>query len=81
MPLPSTQNVIPVSEHDQHSSFIKTPKQLIAVIVLAFAVPVTAGEREDQPEEQRSDGGNERNGRGHDGSVWLTVMVRAPILT
>lgn len=26
--------------HDQHSSFIKTPQQLIAVIVAAFAVPV-----------------------------------------
>ena len=41
MPLPSTQNVIPVSEHDQHSSFIKTPKQLITVILLAFIVPIT----------------------------------------
>jgi cytochrome c5 len=31
-----------MSEHDphQHTSFIKTPKQLIAVIVLAFVVPV-----------------------------------------
>ena len=29
-----------MSEHDQHSSFIKTPKQLIAVVVLAFVVPV-----------------------------------------
>jgi cytochrome c5 len=29
-----------VAEHDPHSSFIKTPKQLIAVIVLAFLVPV-----------------------------------------
>ena len=29
-----------MSEHDQHSSFIKTPKQLITVIVLAFLVPV-----------------------------------------
>jgi cytochrome c5 len=28
------------SEHDDHSSFIKTPQQLIVVIVLAFAVPV-----------------------------------------
>jgi cytochrome c5 len=26
--------------HDEHTSFIKTPKQLIAVIVLAFVVPV-----------------------------------------
>jgi cytochrome c5 len=30
-----------VTEHDQHSSFIKTPKQLIAVILLAFIVPIT----------------------------------------
>jgi cytochrome c5 len=31
-----------MSEHDphQHTSFIKTPKQLVAVIVLAFVVPV-----------------------------------------
>lgn len=30
-----------MSEHDsEHSSFIKTPKQLIAVIVLAFVVPI-----------------------------------------
>ena len=31
-----------MSEHDsnEHSSFIKTPKQLIAVIVLAFIVPI-----------------------------------------
>ncbi len=29
-----------MSEHDQHTSFIKTPKQLIAVVVLAFVVPV-----------------------------------------
>jgi cytochrome c5 len=29
-----------MSEHDQHTSFIKTPKQLIAVVVLAFTVPV-----------------------------------------
>ncbi|MGH6623760.1 MAG: c-type cytochrome [Burkholderiaceae bacterium] len=26
--------------HDQHSSWIKTPKQLIIVVVLAFAVPI-----------------------------------------
>ncbi len=26
--------------HDEHSSFIKTPKQLIVVVVLAFVVPV-----------------------------------------
>jgi cytochrome c5 len=29
-----------VSEHDQHSSFIKTPRQLIVVILLAFIVPI-----------------------------------------
>jgi cytochrome c5 len=29
-----------VSEHEQHSSFIKTPKQLITVIVLSFVVPI-----------------------------------------
>jgi cytochrome c5 len=31
-----------VSEHDQHSSFIKTPQQLIAVILAAFLVPIIA---------------------------------------
>jgi cytochrome c5 len=29
-----------VSEHDQHSSFIKTPQQLVVVILLAFLVPI-----------------------------------------
>jgi cytochrome c5 len=29
-----------VAEHDAHSSFIKTPKQLIIVVALAFLVPV-----------------------------------------
>jgi cytochrome c5 len=29
-----------VSTHDQHSSFVKTPQQLIAVILLAFLVPI-----------------------------------------
>ena len=29
-----------MTEHDQHSSFIKTPQQLIAVILLAFLVPI-----------------------------------------
>jgi cytochrome c5 len=28
------------SEHDQHSSFIKTPQQLIVVILAAFLVPI-----------------------------------------
>jgi cytochrome c5 len=41
MPLPFTQTKsTPVNEHDPHSSFIKTPQQLITVIVLAFVVPV-----------------------------------------
>ena len=39
MPLPYFQ-ADPVSEHDQHSSFIKTPQQLIVVILLAFLVPI-----------------------------------------
>ena len=29
-----------MTEHDQHSSFIKTPQQLIIVILLSFVVPV-----------------------------------------
>ena len=39
MPLPYFQ-AEPVSEHDQHSSFIKTPGQLIVVVSLAFLVPI-----------------------------------------
>jgi len=31
-----------MSTHDEHSSFIKTPQQLIVVVVLAFVVPITA---------------------------------------
>jgi cytochrome c5 len=27
-------------EHDEHSSFIKTPRQLITVVLLAFVVPI-----------------------------------------
>jgi cytochrome c5 len=27
-------------EHDEHSSFIKTPQQLIVVVLLAFVVPI-----------------------------------------
>ena len=38
--LTSTKPRHPVSEHDQHSSFIKTPQQLIVVILLAFLVPI-----------------------------------------
>ena len=30
----------PVEAHDQHESFIKTPQQLIVVILLAFLVPI-----------------------------------------
>ncbi|HEY8068590.1 MAG TPA: c-type cytochrome [Burkholderiales bacterium] len=29
-----------MAEHDEHSSFIKTPQQLITVILLAFVVPI-----------------------------------------
>ncbi len=29
-----------MAEHDQHSSFIKTPQQLIKVVLLAFVVPI-----------------------------------------
>src|SRR3954468_21776096 len=28
------------TEHDEHSSFIKTPQQLVVVVVLAFIVPI-----------------------------------------
>src|SRR5262249_6072185 len=30
----------PVNAHDPHSSFIKTPKQLVVTILLAFLVPI-----------------------------------------
>ena len=29
-----------MAEHDEHSSFIKTPQQLITVVVLAFVIPI-----------------------------------------
>ena len=29
-----------MAEHDEHSSFIKTPKQLITIVVLAFVAPI-----------------------------------------
>ncbi len=29
-----------MAEHDEHSSFIKTPRQLITVVLLAFVVPI-----------------------------------------
>ena len=31
-----------MSTHDQHSSFIKTPQQLIVVILLSFVVPIVS---------------------------------------
>lgn len=31
-----------MAEHDEHSSFIKTPKQLVLVVLLAFIVPIVA---------------------------------------
>ena len=29
-----------MSAHDEHSSFIKTPQQLIVVVLLSFLVPI-----------------------------------------
>lgn len=29
-----------MAEHEEHSSFIKTPKQLIIIVLLAFVVPI-----------------------------------------
>ena len=29
-----------MAEHDEHSSFIKTPQQLITIVLLAFVVPI-----------------------------------------
>ncbi|HTQ77120.1 MAG TPA: c-type cytochrome [Burkholderiales bacterium] len=29
-----------MAEHDEHSSFIKTPQQLVTVVLLAFVVPI-----------------------------------------
>ena len=31
-----------MSAHDQHTSFIKTPQQLVVVVLLSFAVPITS---------------------------------------
>ena len=39
MPLQNTKP-IPVDAHDQHESFIKTPQQLVVVILLSFVVPI-----------------------------------------
>ncbi len=33
---------IDMAEHDEHSSFIKTPQQLVVVVLLAFIVPIAA---------------------------------------
>ena len=30
-----------MAKHDEHSSFIKTPQQLITIVLLAFVVPIT----------------------------------------
>src|SRR5207247_2985520 len=40
MPLSSSRQTDAVSTRDPSSSFIKTPKQLIVVIVLSFVVPI-----------------------------------------
>ena len=41
MPLPTTQGAnLQVNTHDHHESFIKTPQQLVVVILLAFLVPI-----------------------------------------
>src|SRR5262245_28544738 len=41
IPLPKRPTApSPVTEHDPHSSFIKTPQQLVIVILLAFLVPI-----------------------------------------
>jgi len=31
---------MPMSKHDEHSTFIKTPQQLIVVVLLSFIVPI-----------------------------------------
>ena len=40
MPLQKTPAAKTVDTHDQHASFIKTPQQLIVVILLSFFVPI-----------------------------------------
>jgi cytochrome c5 len=42
MPLSNSRQTYAVSDHDPHASFIKTPRQLIVVIVLSFLVPIVA---------------------------------------
>src|SRR5712691_6341668 len=42
MPLSSSRQAYAVSNRDPHASFIKTPRQLIVVILLSFVVPIVA---------------------------------------
>jgi cytochrome c5 len=42
MPLSDSRQTDAVSAHDPSSSFIKTPRQLIVVILLSFVVPIVA---------------------------------------
>src|SRR5438270_14086871 len=42
MPLSNSRQTYAVSDRDPHASFIKTPRQLIVVIVLSFLVPIVA---------------------------------------
>jgi len=42
MPLSGSRQTYAVSDHDPHASFIKTPRQLIVVILLSFLVPIVA---------------------------------------
>jgi cytochrome c5 len=42
MPLSSSRQAYAVSNHDPQASFIKTPRQLIVVILLSFVVPIVA---------------------------------------
>ena len=38
--MPLQNKAAAVDTHDSHSSFIKTPQQLIVVVALAFLVPI-----------------------------------------
>src|SRR6267378_1577242 len=42
MPLSNSKQTDAVSDRDPHPSFIKTPRQLIVVILLSFVVPIVA---------------------------------------
>src|SRR5436190_1815062 len=39
-PNPRSRRMTAAEEHDEHSSFIKTPQQLIVVVLLSFIVPI-----------------------------------------